>query len=329
MSALDHDNAEPDNGESDNEPQSPGEASDPDVSDTDSAIVPGDSSTTSITSSIMASHVHHGREYNSKYPNYWGPIDEKQQNALDIMHKVLLLAMKDKLYLPPIKNPQSILDVGTGTGLWAIEAADEFLSATVIGVDITPMQPKWVPPNLEFQIDDMNQDWTFKPFDLIHIRYLQGGIADWSNLYSQAFKSLNPGGWFQHLEPDVQMHSCNEKAQRELDKWAKYFQTVGEKSGESAYMNGFVDVKSERYEIPIGGWSENKAQKEIGRYFMAYMMEALHGFMLQPMTEVLGWTFDEAMVLIATLRTLLRDTKHKITAYIHVVYGQKPTSSHI
>ncbi|KAH6980459.1 S-adenosyl-L-methionine-dependent methyltransferase [Ilyonectria destructans] len=340
MSALNHGNAEPDNGGPGNEPESPGEAGDPDVGDTDSTIVPGNSSTASITSSIMASHELHGREYNSKYPHYWGPIDEKQQKALDIMHHALLLAMNEKLCLPPIKNPQSILDVGTGTGIWAIDAADEFPSASVIGVDITPMQPEWVPPNLEFQIDDMNKDWTFAPFDLIHIRYLQGGIANWSNLYSQAFKSLNPGGWFQHLEPDVQMHSCNEKAQRHLDEWAEYFQTVGEKSGrtfqfdaanmkESASNNGFVYVKSEIYRIPIGGWSENEAQREIGHYFKAYMMEALDGFMLQPMTEVLHWTFDKTTVLIATLRTLLKDPKHKITVSIHVVYGQKPISSPI
>lgn len=58
--------------------------------------------------------------------------------------------------------------------------ADKFPSAKVIGTDLAPTQPSWVPPNLEFQIDDCQLDWTFEPesFDFIHIRYLQGSIED-------------------------------------------------------------------------------------------------------------------------------------------------------
>lgn len=89
--------------------------------------------------------------------------------------------------------------------------ADEFPSAKVIGTDLAPTQPNWVPPNLEFQIDDCQLDWTFEPesFDFIHIRYLQGSIEDWNKLYGQIFKFLKPGGWFQHIEPDLQMLSDN------------------------------------------------------------------------------------------------------------------------
>jgi len=47
--------------------------------------------------------------------------------------------------------------------------ADAFPSAEVIGTDISPTQPSWVPPNLSFQIDDAQLDWTFKEeyFDFI------------------------------------------------------------------------------------------------------------------------------------------------------------------
>lgn len=31
-----------------------------------------------------------------------------------------LLTLDQKLYLAPIESPQNILDVGTGTGIWAI-----------------------------------------------------------------------------------------------------------------------------------------------------------------------------------------------------------------
>lgn len=52
------------------------------------------------------------------------------------------LILDNKLYLAPIeKNVQKVLDIGTGTGIWAIDFADEHPSATVIGTDISPIQP--------------------------------------------------------------------------------------------------------------------------------------------------------------------------------------------
>ena len=52
------------------------------------------------------------------------------------------LILDNKLYLAPIeKNIQKVLDIGTGTGIWAIDFADEHPSATVIGTDISPIQP--------------------------------------------------------------------------------------------------------------------------------------------------------------------------------------------
>lgn len=68
--------------------------------------------------------------------------------------------------------------------------ADEYPSAEVIGTDLSPIQPAFVPPNLRFEIDDASEDWTFPEdhFDLIHIRALYGAISDWPKLYSQALK---------------------------------------------------------------------------------------------------------------------------------------------
>jgi SAM-dependent methyltransferase len=87
--------------------------------------------------------------------------------------------------------------------------ADEYPSAEVIGIDISPTQPTWVPPNLRFEIDDAQLDWTFKPesFDFIHVRYMYGAIDDWPKLYRQMYSFLKPGGWFQHLEPDIELRS--------------------------------------------------------------------------------------------------------------------------
>lgn len=35
-----------------------------------------------------------------------------------------LIIMKGELYKAPGKNPQNVLDLGTGTGIWAIDMAE-------------------------------------------------------------------------------------------------------------------------------------------------------------------------------------------------------------
>lgn len=51
-----------------------------------------------------------------------------------------------------------------------------FPSADVIGTDLSPIQPPWVPPNVHFQIDDCLLDWTWPEdhFDFVHMRALYG-----------------------------------------------------------------------------------------------------------------------------------------------------------
>lgn len=49
--------------------------------------------------------------------------------------------------------------------------ADQYPSAEVIGVDLSPIQPSWVPPNLRFLVDDFEDEWlNGDNFDLVHMR---------------------------------------------------------------------------------------------------------------------------------------------------------------
>jgi cyclopropane fatty-acyl-phospholipid synthase-like methyltransferase len=54
-----------------------------------------------------------------------------------------------RLTLAPIDNPARVLDVGTGTGIWAIAMADNLPEASdVVGTDLSPIQPEWYLPRL-------------------------------------------------------------------------------------------------------------------------------------------------------------------------------------
>lgn len=48
------------------------------------------------------------------------------------------LLADDGLYKAPVENPHTarVLDLGTGTGIWAIEFATDYPDAEVIGLDL-------------------------------------------------------------------------------------------------------------------------------------------------------------------------------------------------
>ncbi|KAF9766673.1 hypothetical protein IL306_000890 [Fusarium sp. DS 682] len=271
------------------------------------------------------------------------PTDDDYQEGQDILHHLTLLLFGNKLHLAPIdNNPQKILDVGTGTGIWAIDMADEYPSAEVIGTDISAVQPAFVPPNCSFQIDDAQLDWTFKPdeFDFIHLRYLYGAIDDWKKLYRQAYTHVRPGGWVESLEIDIETHSENPKVENEeshiFKKWFKLFFECGRKTGrtweiardgrQEEYMReaGFTDLFSKSWKLPIGGWPQDKNLKQIGLYNGAFIDHSIDAFAIFPIGEILGWSREEVTVLVSQMRKALKEPRALPYFTVRIVYGRKP-----
>jgi ubiquinone/menaquinone biosynthesis C-methylase UbiE len=94
----------------------------------------------------------HGRTYHAYHQGkYQLPNDSYEQARIEVKYHAIRLALDNTLFFAPLK-PYSILDVGTGTGLWAVDAADAHPQASVIGTDLSPIMSEMVPPNLEFEI---------------------------------------------------------------------------------------------------------------------------------------------------------------------------------
>lgn len=46
-----------------------------------------------------------------------------------------------------------------------------------------------VPPNLKFEIDDLEEDWTWsRPFSYIHSRVMTGAVNDWDVYLRKIYK---------------------------------------------------------------------------------------------------------------------------------------------
>ncbi|KAJ3540902.1 hypothetical protein NM208_g3735 [Fusarium decemcellulare] len=338
--------------------------------DADSAVSGSGSSTASLTSSILKYRTVHGRTYHSERGNaeYWGPIDDTQQEAMDINHHVLTLLLGNKLYLAPLPENiqvyaqftngagalidaigQAAVDIGTGTGIWAIlsEFADAFPNASVIGTDLAPIQPSWIPPNLEFQIDDCTQEWTLEPnsLDYVHMRWLVGSIKDWTALFKEAYKILKPGGYIESYEPSSRIESDDGTVLKKsaLSQWENFFVEGGRKldrpftifedgiQREAMREAGFVDIEEKDFKAsltynPIGGWPKDPTHRGIGQYMQAAFEQDAKGTVLH-MATALGWTEQEVTVFVSHFRREIRSNKIHSFFRQKVVWGRKPTSS--
>ncbi|KAG7429152.1 Secondary metabolism regulator LAE1 [Fusarium oxysporum f. sp. raphani] len=260
--------------------------------------------------------------------------------AMDIAHHMFTLSQDGELHLAPLNdNIQKVLDVGCGTGIWAIDFADKYPGCEVIGTDISPIQPSWVPPNVKFEIEDFNQDWTFPPesFDYVHLRYLVGCVPDWDKLFEQAFKALKPGGWVESFEASAIIESDDDsvKPDSALAQWGPIFikasKTIGntftvvgdELQRPGIEKAGFADVKQWDSKLPLNPFPKDPKLKEIGQFGELFSTQDTEGLVLF-VANTLGWTPEEVHVYIAKFRREIRDRRNHPYIRLKTVWARKP-----
>ncbi|KAH8177943.1 methyltransferase domain-containing protein [Sarocladium implicatum] len=305
------------------------------------------SSTMSLTDSVREFRKFHGRTFHNfkTESEYWGPNDDRQNDHLDLNHEMLLLAMDNRLYCAPIsEHPERVLDIGTGTGIWAVDFADQFPDAEVIGTDISPTQSPWVPPNCKFELEDAELLWTYPDnhFDYIHTRLLIGSIKDWAKFYAQVYRCLKPGGWFEHCDYDPAVYSDDGTVVPGscLEEWGRLFHQAGERMGQTWHVitdqrnmgwmrdSGFENVAENRIKLPLGPWAKKPELKVIGNFNLTATEAGLEGFALYILTKVLEWSLPQTQMFLAGVRKEMR------TPSIHPYYiaasafGQKPMTAH-
>ncbi|KKA25125.1 hypothetical protein T310_0830 [Rasamsonia emersonii CBS 393.64] len=292
----------------------------------------------SLTSSVVNYRHENGRRYHAyRDGSYLLPNDEKEADRLDMGHELTLMVMERKLFFAPIgPSPQRVIDLGTGTGIWAIDFADEYPSAEVIGNDLSPTQPSMVPPNLKFYVDDIESGWTYEnPFDFIHARYLAASIKDFKKLLKQCFNNTKPGGWVEFQDWDMLIRS--EDGTTKGSAIEKYYQAIipaFEKAGyptrpgpqleEWFRETGFVNIHVHKYRVPIGVWPKDSHYKKLGTLFLLSAEKGFEGAAMAVLTRFESWSPEEVTVLAAGALSDAKNPKIHGLFDFYVVYGQKP-----
>ncbi|KAF5330892.1 hypothetical protein D9619_005637 [Psilocybe cf. subviscida] len=92
----------------------------------------------------------HGRTLPALNTTYLLPVDPDEVKRSDIHHRLIQFLFRGKNYVGPVREAlqfgqqRRVLDLGTGSGAWAIDIADEFPRAEVLAVDLAPIQPRSV-----------------------------------------------------------------------------------------------------------------------------------------------------------------------------------------
>ncbi|KAK3493059.1 S-adenosyl-L-methionine-dependent methyltransferase [Neurospora hispaniola] len=170
---------------------------DDDASEHDNASTVSDNSHISLTPAFYHHHISpYGRRYHGFQSScgYILPNDPPEQDREDLLHLLSLDLIYGRHFLSPIgDNLNKILDLGCGTGKWTVEIADKFPFAKVVGVDLSPIQPVLSPENVEWWVDDIeDEEENFfeterNDYDLVHARYLLSTVVDPAGLIWKCF----------------------------------------------------------------------------------------------------------------------------------------------
>jgi SAM-dependent methyltransferase len=173
---------------------------------------------------------------------------------------------------------RSILDIGCGTGVWALAMAARWPKAQVVATDIT--LPAIAPPaNLALVQSDADKPWPFhdRKFSFIHGRMLCSGIHDWPGLLGRCWDHLEPAGWLELLDICQPFRADNPAADYDTSAFVK-FSYIAEASWKANGLDyrtalkheerllalGFQNVKEARVQWPIGEWGDSDMARRIG-----------------------------------------------------------------
>ncbi|KAK1690397.1 methyltransferase domain-containing protein [Colletotrichum godetiae] len=260
-----------------------------------------------------------GRQYGSfGGGRYLFPVDEAEKDRLDMFHAMIMKARGGLLWEVPLPDKPQVLDLGTGTGIWAIDVGDKFWAdqnqGQVLGLDLSLIQPKLIPTCVRFERADVEAPLPYEQiFDLVHIQMLLGSIRDWPALYRKSFRQIKPGGYIEQVEIEWFPRSDDNTlaTNSSLTIWGNNLRSAMRRHGQpidvidtkkELLAAGFTDITENVIRLPTNPWSQIPAEEELGTWFNLGLTHCLEGLTLAPFIRLLGWQRSDVERLVDDLK---------------------------
>ncbi|KAK4454877.1 heterokaryon incompatibility protein-domain-containing protein [Podospora aff. communis PSN243] len=202
-------------------------------------------------------------------------------------HETMLLLNRGHLFHAPLvtEEPLSVLDVGTGEAIWAIDFAEWFpLAEVTVASYCRPVtEQQQVPRNCKLEV--LSVPWAQiymehdNKFDFIHVQDFRGDIDDLKRLYTKAYRCLKPGGWIEHANLSFKIGYDDGAAPRDCiyATWNRLLQSWVENGprdhalmDREQYINqiraaGFREMPHvNECKVPLGPWGPSRQWRRIG-----------------------------------------------------------------
>ncbi|RSL73740.1 hypothetical protein CEP54_000287 [Fusarium duplospermum] len=140
-----------------------------------------------------------GRKYTTFFPGVysWTPTEDDSKEMMDMIHVAITELFGGKLCQAPVMDEaQRVFDVGTGTGIWAIDFADSNPQAEVHGSDISLIQPDMVPPNLSLSMEvQLQRSFTVADDETQGEAMKKAGFVDLKRYYKPTASAREGLNW--------------------------------------------------------------------------------------------------------------------------------------
>ncbi|PKY12306.1 hypothetical protein RhiirB3_397225 [Rhizophagus irregularis] len=283
-----------------------------------------------------------GRRYLSEEnTKYYLPNDEIEISRVNLEHKLLRYIWQgnfsSNIEERLIKGNTKVIDLGCGTGQWAIDMSSKYPLSTFIGIDITaslfPSDDE-KPNNLAFLqhnlIENPGVPFPDRIFDFTYMRNLAFGLNDyngWFHVINEAVRVTNLNGCIEIMNYDLyrdftkeihagpifsKLHaSMNELHEKDNIKMP----TASDVMEYLRRTNQITNIQVEEQVTPLGSWGG-----KLGEFMLLNVTMTLKGFkvFLQPLMNISGDEYDN---LLNEIRN--ECAKYKTRCFTYRIYGIK------